>query len=173
MVVDWVQALAEEDEETTFLCLDGRTEEAVLAALGEKGDNLPTLIGIDHLMPVPEVLQHVRKKDVRLLVSAPFALPSVSGRAQTSDQLIRSAACQTFIPLYGRKAPSEVKRILFVVTENVHDQWALRLVDRLRQHQRADVTIGNVEDETGAKPGLTGDRAIRTLLHDAALDENL
>ncbi|MGD8212403.1 MAG: hypothetical protein PVF32_21245, partial [Desulfobacterales bacterium] len=42
-----------------------------------------------------------------------------------------------------------------------------------RQHQRADVTIGNVEDETGAKPGLTGDRAIRTLLHDAALDENL
>jgi hypothetical protein len=177
MVVDWVQALAEEDEETTFLCLetgfDGRTEEAVLAALGEKGDNLPTLIGIDHLMPVPEVLQYVRKKDVRLLVSAPFALPSVSGRAQTSDQLIRSAACQTFIPLYGRKAPSEVKRILFVVTENVHDQWALRLVDRLRQHQRADVTIGNVEDETGAKPGLTGDRAIRTLLHDAALDGNL
>ncbi|MGD8286167.1 MAG: hypothetical protein PVG08_18760 [Desulfobacterales bacterium] len=134
MVVGWVQALAEEDEETKFLCLetgfDGRTEEAVLAALGEKGDNLPTLIGIDHLMPVPEVLQYVRKKDVRLLVSAPFALPSVSGRAQTSDELMRSAACQTFIPLYGGKAPSEVKRILFVATTHVHDRWALRLVDR-------------------------------------------
>jgi hypothetical protein len=176
MVVGWVQALADEDEETKFLCLetgfDGRTEEAVLAALGEKGDNLPTLIGIDHPMPVPEVLQNVRRKDVRLLVSAPFALPSVSGRAQTSDQLMRSSACQTFIPLYGGKAPSEVKRILLVVTENVNDQWALRLVDRLRQRQRAEVTIGNVEDETGAKEGQAGEKAIRTLLHDAALDEN-
>lgn len=177
MVVGWVQTIADEDEETKFLCLetgfDGRTEEAVLAALGEKGDNPPTLIGIDHPMPVPEVLQHVRRRGVRLLVSAPFALPKVSGRAQTSDQLMQSAACQTFIPLYGGKAPSEVKRILFVVTDNVHDRWALRLVDRLRQRQRAEVTIGNVEDETGAKAGLAGDRAIRTLLHDAALDENL
>jgi uncharacterized hydrophobic protein (TIGR00271 family) len=124
-------------------------------------------------MPVPEVLQHVRRRDVRLLVSAPFALPNVSGRAQTSDQLMRSSSCQTFIPLYGGKAPSEVKRILFVVTENVHDQWALRLVDRLRQRQRAGVTIGNVEDETDAKAGQAGDRAIRTLLHEAALDEDL
>jgi uncharacterized hydrophobic protein (TIGR00271 family) len=177
MVVGWVQALSEEDEETKFLCLetgfDGRTKEAVLAALGEKGDSLPTLIAIDHPMPVPEVLQHVRKKGVRLLVSAPFALPNVSGRAQTADQLMRSAACQTFIPLYGGKAPSEVKRILFVVTGNVHDQWALRLVDRLRQRLRAEVTIGHVEDETGAKAGQAGERAIRTLLHDAGYDENL
>jgi len=177
MVVGWVQALSEEDEETKFLCLetgfDGRTKEAVLAALGEKGDNLPTLIAIDHPMPVPEVLQHVRKKGVRLLVSAPFALPNVSGRAQTADQLMRSAACQTFIPLYGGKAPSEVKRILFVVTAKVHDLWALRLVDRLRQRQRAEVTIGNVEDETGAKAGQAGDREIRSLLHEAALDEDL
>jgi uncharacterized hydrophobic protein (TIGR00271 family) len=177
MVVGWVQTIADEVEETTFLCLetgfDGRTKEAVLAALGEKGDTPLTLIGIDHPMPVPEVLQHVRRRDVRLLVSAPFALPKVSGRAQTSDQLMQSAACQTFIPLYGGKAPSEVKRILFVVTDNVHDRWALRLVDRLRQRQRAEVTIGNVEDETGAKAGLAGDRAIRTLLHDAALDTNL
>jgi len=68
-VVGWVQALADEDEETKFLCLetgfDGRTEEAVLAALGEKGDNVPTLIGIDHPMPVPEVMHHVRRRDVR------------------------------------------------------------------------------------------------------------
>ncbi len=176
-VVGWVQALADEDEETKFLCLetgfDGRTEETVLAALGEKGDNVPTLIGIDHPMPVPEVMHHVRRRDVRLLVSAPFSLPNVSGKAQTSDELMRSAPCQTFIPLYGGKAPSEVKRILFVVTAKVHDQWALRLVDRLRQRQRAEVTIGNVEDETGAKAGQAGDRAIRSLLHEAALDEEL
>jgi uncharacterized hydrophobic protein (TIGR00271 family) len=130
-------------------------------------------MAIDDPMPVQEVMQHVRRKDVRHLVSAPFALPDVSGRAQTSNELMRSAACSTFIPLYGHKAPSEVKRILFVMTENVHDRWALRLVDRLRQRQRAEVTIGIVEDETGAKAGQAGDRAIRSLLHDAALDENL
>ncbi len=177
MVVGWVQALVDKDEETKFLCLeygfDGRTEEAVLAALGEKGDNPQTLIGIDHQMPVQEVLRHVRRKDVRLLVSAPFTLPNVSGRAQTSDQLMRSSACQTFIPLYGGKAPSEVKRILFVVTGSVNDRWVLRHVDRLRQRHRAEVTIGNVEDETSAKAGQAGERAIRTLLHDAALDEDL
>ena len=177
MVVGWVQTIADEDEETTFLCLetgfDGRTEEAVLAAFGEKGDTPPSLIGIDHPMPVPEILQHVRRRNVRLLVSAAFELPEVSGRAQTSDQLMQSAACQTFIPLYGGKAPSEVKRILLVATDNVHDRWALRLVDRLRQRQRAEVTIGNVEDETDAKAGHAGGRAIRTLLHDAVLDEHL
>jgi uncharacterized hydrophobic protein (TIGR00271 family) len=118
-------------------------------------------------------MHHVRRRGTRLLVSAPFALPKVSGRAQTSDELMRTAACQTFIPLYGGKAPSEVKRILFVVTAKVHDLWALRLVDRLRQRQRAEVTIGNVEDETGAKAGQAGDREIRSLLHDAALDEDL
>ena len=145
MVVGWVQTLAEEDEETKFLCLetgfDGRTEEAVLAALGEKGDNLPTVIGIDHPMPVPEVLQHVRKKGVRLLVSAPFALPNVSGRSQTSDQLMQSSACQTFIPLYGGKAPSEVKRALLVPTGDDHDRAALRLVEALRRHRRVQVSI--------------------------------
>jgi uncharacterized hydrophobic protein (TIGR00271 family) len=43
----------------------------------------------------------------------------------------------------------------------------------LRQRQRAEVTIGNVEDEIGAKAGQAGERAIRRLLHDAACDENL
>ena len=125
MVVDWVQTLADEDEETKFLCLetgfDGRTEAAVRTALGKKGDSLPSVIAIDHPMPVPEVLNHVRKKGVRLLVSAPFALPKVSGRDQTAEQLMQSAPCQTFIPLYGGKAPSEIKRILFIVTGNIHD----------------------------------------------------
>jgi uncharacterized hydrophobic protein (TIGR00271 family) len=75
--------------------------------------------------------------------------------------------------LYGGKAPSEIKRVLFVATGRGHDQMALRLVDKLRQSQQAEVTIGNVEEETDAQAGLAGERAIRTLLHDAALDEDL
>jgi uncharacterized hydrophobic protein (TIGR00271 family) len=75
--------------------------------------------------------------------------------------------------LYGNKAPSEIKRVLFIATGNVHDQMALRLIERLRQSQRVEVTIGHVEEEIGAKAEYAGEKAIRTLLHDAALDEDL
>jgi uncharacterized hydrophobic protein (TIGR00271 family) len=173
-VVAWVQALADKDEETTFLCyetgFDGRTAQAVREALAEKGDDVPTLVAIDDPMPVAAVLGHVRKGECRLLVTGPFSLPTVSEQAQTSDELIRSSPCQTFGTLYGGKAPSEVKRILFVVTTDVHDLSALRLVDTLRQRQGAHVTIGGVEDESSATAGRAGERWIRALLHDTALD---
>jgi uncharacterized hydrophobic protein (TIGR00271 family) len=173
-VVAWVQALADKDEETTFLCyetgFDGRTAQAVREALAEKGDDVPTLVAIDDPMPVAAVLGHVRKGECRLLVTGPFSLPTVSEQAQTSDELIRSSPCQTFGTLYGGKAPSEVKRILFVVTTDVHDLSALRLVDTLRKRQSAHVTIGGVEDESSATAGRAGERWIRALLHDTALD---
>jgi len=174
-VVAWVQALADKDEGTNFLCLetrfDGRTAQAVHEALGEEGDGAPTVTAIDDPMPVAVVLNHVRKSGARLLVTGPFALPAVSGKAQTSDELVRSSPCRTFAPLYGGKAPSEVKRILFVVTGEVHDLSALRLADTLRQRQSAHVTIGGVEDESGGKAGRAGESWIRSLLHDAALDQ--
>jgi uncharacterized hydrophobic protein (TIGR00271 family) len=174
-VVAWVQALADKDEETTFLCyetgFDGRTAQAVREALAEKGDDVPTLVAIDDPMPVAAVLGHVRKGECRLLVTGPFSLPTVSEQAQTSDELIRSSPCQTFGTLYGGKAPSEVKRILFVVTTDVHDLSALRLVDTLRQRQGAHVTIGGVEDESSATAGRAGESWIRSMLHDAALDQ--
>ena len=174
-VIAWVKELADEGEETTFLCyetgFDGRTAQAVREALAEKGDDVPTLVAIDDPMPVAVVLGHVRKGNIRLLVTGPFSLPTVSEQAQTSDELIRSSPCQTFALLYGGKAPSEVKRILFVVTGEAHDLSALRLMDTLRQRQRAHVTIGAVEDESGAKAGRAGESWIRALLHDAVLDQ--
>jgi uncharacterized hydrophobic protein (TIGR00271 family) len=174
-VVAWVQALAEEDEATIFLCheagFDGRTAQAVREALGETADSVATVTAIDDPMPVAKVLKHVRKRDIRLLVTGAFALPPISGKAQTSDELVRASPCQTFALLYGEKAPSEVNRILFVVTEEDHDRSALRLVETLRQRRIVQVTIGAVEDETGAKAGETGERYIRALLHDELLDE--
>jgi uncharacterized hydrophobic protein (TIGR00271 family) len=174
-LVAWVQTLVEKDEETTFLCLetgfDGRTTQAVREALGEKGDGVSTLIAIDDPMPVARVREYVRKRNIRLLVTGPFALPAVSGIDQTTDELVRSSSCQTFALLYGEKAPSEIKRVLFVPTGREHDRSALRLVETLRQRRMAQVTIGAIEDETGAKAGQTGERYIRALLHEEALDE--
>ncbi|MGI9321588.1 MAG: DUF389 domain-containing protein, partial [Thiogranum sp.] len=173
-LIAWVQALAGKDEETTFLCLDtrfdGGTTQAVREALDETGDGVSTVMAIDDPMPVAEVLKHVRKMGPRLLVTGPFELPTVSGKDQTTDELVRSSPCQTFALLYGGKAPSGVKRILFVVTGDVHDRSALRLVDTLRQRQKVQVTIGAIEDETGAKAGQTGESYIRAMLHDMALD---
>ena len=175
MVVAWAQTLADKDEETTFLCLetgfDGRTTQAVREALGEKGDGVSTLIAIDDPMPIARVREYVRKRNIRLLVTGPFALPAVGGKDQTADELVRSSSCRTFALLYGEKAPSEIKRILFVPTGREHDRSALRLVETLRQRRMAQVTIGAIEDETGAKAGQTGERYIRALLHDEALDE--
>ena len=172
--VAWVRTLADEDEETIFLCLEtgfaGRTAEAVRAALGEQGEDGPTLIAIDDPKPVAEVLNHVRNTRPRLLYTAPFDFPSVKDSVQTSDELLHAAPCETFLPIYGTKPPSEVKRILFVVTSQLHDRATLSLVDRLRQRLKAQVTIGGVEDEAGAEAGRAGERWIQTLLHDAALD---
>jgi uncharacterized hydrophobic protein (TIGR00271 family) len=174
-VVAWTQALADKDEGRIFLCyetgFDGRTAQAVHEALGEEGDSVATVTAIDDPMPVAVVLGHVRKGNSRLLVTGPFSLPTVQGKDQTSDELIRSSPCQTFGTLYGRKAPSQVKRILFIVTGDVHDLSALRLVDTLRQRQSAHVTIGAVEDESSATTGRAGESWVRGLLHDAALDQ--
>ena len=173
-VVAWVQALGDKGEETKFLCLEtgfgGRTAQAVREALGEKGKDVSTVIAIDDPMPIPQILSHLRRREVRLLLTGPFELATVGGEAQTSDELVRSAPCQTFALLYGNKPPSQIKRILFVPTAGGHDRSALRLVNRLRQRSGAPVTIGTVEDETGAKPGQTGERYIQALLHDASLD---
>ncbi len=174
-VVAWVQALADKGEETKLLCFEtgvnGRTAQAAGEALGEKGGDALSVVGIDDPMPIPVILDHVRKSNARLLVIGPFALPAVSGKAQTSDELLRVSPCQTITPLYGTRAPSEVKKILFVVTGGPHDRSILRLVEKLRKRQKAQVTVGAVEGETGAKPGQLGESMLRALLHDEALDQ--
>jgi len=173
-VVAWTRALTAGDDETEFLCLEAghgdRTETAVRAALGAAGGDGPTLTTLRDPMPVPAVVEHARKANPRLLVTAHFALPEVGGKAQTSDELIRSATCQTFVALYGEKGPAEARKILFVTTGGAHDRAGLRLVDTLRQKNGARVTIASIEDETGAKAGQAGERSIQALLHEVAVD---
>ena len=167
VVVAWTRALATSDDETEFLCREteseGRTERAVRAVLGEEYGDVTTVTAVRDPMPVAAVLDRTRKSRARLLVTGPFALPEVDRKAQTSVELMRSSPCQTFLALYGQKGPSEVQKILFVATGRAHDRTALRLVDSLRQRCGANVTIAMIEDETGAKEGRAGERAIRTL----------
>ena len=174
-VVAWVRALAEKDEETKFLCFEtgreGSCVQAVRDALDDAGDALVSLVAIDDPMPVAVVLEHVRKRNTRLLVTGPFALPMVSDQPQTSEELIHESPCQTLLLLYGSMALNQIEKILFVATARGNDRATLRLVDTLRKYRRAKVTMGGVEDETGAKPGALGERWIRGLLHEAALDD--
>ncbi len=174
-IVTWVRALANKGEETNYLCyergFDGATAQAVREALGDEGGGGANLEAVDDAMPVAIVLEQVRKRDARLLVTGPFALPEVSGQVQTSDALVLASPCQTVAPIHGAKAPSEVKRILFVASGGAHDRSILRLVEAFRQRHKADVTIGGVEEETGAKAGHLGESMIRALLHDESVDE--
>ena len=174
-VVAWVEAFAEEGEGKILLCyetgFDGRTEEAVREALAKDGEDNLTLVTIDDPMPVGAVLTHARRGNVRMLVTGPFSLPTVQGKAQTSDQLVRSSTCLTFAPLFGEKGPSEVENILFVLTGATHDVSAIRIADRLSQTHNVHVTVGGVEEESGAKAGKFGESWIRGLLHDAGLDD--
>jgi hypothetical protein len=56
-VVAWVQALADKNEETKYLCLecgfDGQTGQALREVLGQKGGSDPPLVAIDDPMPIP------------------------------------------------------------------------------------------------------------------------
>ena len=173
-VVAWVVALRGSEDEVQFLCLETGPEDltvqAVREALGEEKADTAALVAIRDPMPVPVVIERARKAKARLLVTASFELPAVDGKAQTAAELLRSSPCQTFVVLYGQKNPADVKSVLFVATGQVHDQTALRFVDEFRKRQNARITIALVEDETGARAGQVGERAIRSLLHEAALD---
>ncbi len=174
-VVAWTRALAGEREEIVFLCLglgsDGRAEAAARAALDEKLAGSATLISIEDPAPVQAVAAEVRRRDARLLVTGAFELPAVGDRPQTALELVRASPCQTLSLLFGAKQPSDLKRVLMVVTGEAHDRPALRLVETLRKRLRARVTIGAVEDESGAQAGRAGANWIQSLVHDERLDQ--
>jgi uncharacterized hydrophobic protein (TIGR00271 family) len=167
--------LASEGEELEFVCLElgveGGNEKAVRAALGEDLPDHHTVTVVRHPMVVRAVLDRVQKADPDLLVTGHFVLPKVGGKDQDSDSLVRSSPCTTFSLLFGEKGPSEIKRVLFVVTGGAHDREGIRLVDRLRRRKDVQVTIGTIEPETGATAGRLGEQTIQTLTHDVALED--
>lgn len=90
-VAAWVRALADKDEQTTFLCFetgfDGRTAEAVREALDEKSQGVPNLEAIDDPTPVAKVLDAVP--------SWPAAATRRFRRARRSATRTMSAAIST------------------------------------------------------------------------------
>jgi hypothetical protein len=175
-VAAWAEVFAANDEGTRFVCyelgFDGRTTQALTEALGEKAAMDRSPEKLSDPAPIRQILRHVHKTGSRLLVTAPFTLPTDGGKAQTSDELLQSAPCLSFATLYGSKAPGAIKRILLIDSADPHDQAALRLVDTMRERLDAEVTIGYVEDETGAKPLQFGLKGLRAKLHEAAVEED-
>jgi uncharacterized hydrophobic protein (TIGR00271 family) len=122
--------------------------------------------------PVADLLERCRRIGPRLLVTAPFSQVTASGVPQTSEELIRVVPCTAVSPLYGDKSPADVHRILMIVSQGAHDLTALRITDLLCKRLNAQATVATVEDESGAKAELAGEKAIRSLLHDSGLDED-
>lgn len=176
MVVAWVDALADDDEEMTFLCLetgpDRETTEAVREMLVKGSDNVPLLITIDESDFVRPVLKQLRQAKSRQLVTAFPKLAASEEKKQAMLRLLKTAPCQTIGLLYGEHLPSQVKRALVVPTGYRDDRTASRFANSLRQRLDAEVTLGVIEDTSGAQPGKAGTNYLRSILHEESLDEH-
>lgn len=169
MIVGWARRLAEPNDEVGFLCLDsdagGHTVSAVREALGEREDGRTELVTIDDPRPVPRVLEHLRRDKADVLLTGPLEYENARGETETEADLARAAPCFTIAFMYGDKLPWDVRRVLVVMTQGEHNRAALRLAKRLRARGQVHVTIGGIEDETGAMAGRMGEAWIRRLLH--------
>jgi uncharacterized hydrophobic protein (TIGR00271 family) len=174
IVVEWTTALTADDGRVEYLCIDdsgaGDTELSVRAALDSDPSDAGSVSTISTPTPFAEILDRCRASKANTLVSDSFALNDRRGHLYTSVELIRSSPCRTFIKLFGRIRPQDVERILIIASRGAHDLTALRVADQLGRTLNAKVTVATVEYEAGEKAELAGERAIRSLIHDAALD---
>ncbi len=175
LVLAWTRDLREPDETVEVLCIETGTEDVTVAAVEqtvvESWPQAPTITAIHGSTPVGEILAHLDRVDARLLVTPPFKLPTEDDGDQTSKDLAETAPCQSFVLMSGSKRPSDGMRILFVGTGDVHDRPAVHLIDTLIDKRQAHVTLGMIEDETGAEAGRAGRTWVQAMLHDAGLDE--
>jgi uncharacterized hydrophobic protein (TIGR00271 family) len=174
-VVEWTRALTDSDANAKFICLDKpfgkETELAVLETLTREERETWDLTTASAHAPINEIVDACRSPRAGTLVSAAFAFDNRGGRPCTSDELIRSAPCKTFVGLFGTVKPRDVRKILVVATGGAHDLTTLLTADALARKLQAKVTVATVEYESGDRAELAGEKAIRTLIHDAALDE--
>ncbi len=96
----------------------------------------------------------------------------LSGNSQTSDDLILTALCETFLPICSKKLRPDIKIILVVLSNGVRCRATLTLVEKLRQSLGAQVTIGAIEEDTEAEEGGVGERWVKVLLHDMELNQD-
>jgi uncharacterized hydrophobic protein (TIGR00271 family) len=174
LIVAWVDALADDEEDRVFLCLesgrDGSTAQAVREALASEAGSAPTLVTVNDSEFEPEVTKRLRQLRSRLLVTAFSKLAASDETTQELHKLLNSAPCGVFGLLYGEYVPSQIKRAFVVTTGHQNDRRAIRMANELRQRLGAFPTIGVVEDETGATPGRAGEKYVRAMLHDEALN---
>lgn len=174
-VVDWTFALSEEEEYIQVVCLEqdseNATEAAVRDAILAASNRQVEVISLTSIAPVTSVNDRCRKLKPRVLITGHFELESVGGRPQSSEELKRLAPCRVVFPLFADRKPKEVKRILMLVSRGSADATAMRFAEHLRNKLNADVTLGTVEFDSGARAERAGEKAIRTLVHDLGLDE--
>ncbi|WP_197532357.1 DUF389 domain-containing protein [Symmachiella macrocystis] len=167
------------DKETVeYICYErdsaGKTQAAVRAFLKQNGDTQSVVGGSAARNIVDTVVERCRSVRASKLVTVRFAIESldVTGiRTQTSEDLIRSAPCATYMALFGQTPLKDIRKILLIANSGPHDMAALRFADQLRRKSNATLTIATIEDESNAKAEHAGERAIQSLLHDADLDE--
>lgn len=173
-IVSWIKWGVSPGDNLEVICRetesDNTTTDAVRAALSEFKDVTFEISSTWSDRPVHEVLERCKAKKADRLITGPFDL-GFDGRPQTSFELVRSAPCATFAPLYGHTTPKELSKILVFVTGGSHDAFVVRLADTIRKERGVKVTIATVEPESSEKAERAGVRAIRAMLHEAAIDE--
>lgn len=173
-VVSWTIALARPEDELNFLCYEtgfsDQTQRAAKMALSET-DKQSSVKAVNDQVLVKAVVEKLRKTKSELLVTCQFTLHETGGIEQNSDRLIRSSPCRSFVTLFGQKLPDEIKKILYIMTGEVHDRATLNLLSNFRKKHDAKITVASVEENTGDKAEYAGERTIKSLLHDAGVDE--
>ena len=176
LIVNWTNAIKESVEEVEYLCFCEDFEDSTVIAVEERLEELgitdARVRQVRSTAPVSEVLDECRLRKARLLVTGGFQLPKAGGKEQSAIELIRSAPCMTVAPLFGNTSPSKVKRALTVIGSEQHGVATLRLTEMLRQKVGFKTTVATVEEESGTKAERAGQKAVRTLLNDAGLDED-
>lgn len=177
-VVMWTRELKAREDHVEFLCYEQdsseNTEAAVRDVLEKEEDTQSTVTKIATRTVVDEIVDRCRALRASKLITARFSIESqdVSElRTVTSEDLMRSAPCATYMVLFGLKSVKDIHKILLIANSGPHDLASLRFAHELSRKRHAQLTIATVEDETSAQARRAGERAIRSLVHDASLDE--
>ena len=175
LVYLWANNASDGGKDIEYVCFgspDFGEESGATAALKELGVGDDQIRTIWATSPVNELLALCRDLKAKLLVTGDFSLKRSEGRPQNTAELIRAAPCMTMAPIFGRKGPAEVKRVLAIVRPEQQDVATLRLAQQLCERISAKMTVATVEGESGPKAERAGVKAVQNMLNDAGLDED-
>ena len=173
-VIQWTYSFAGKNDEVEFLCYEADFDQGTRIAANNTLSEISKeaiVSAIQDPMIVKAIVERLRKSKSELLITSKFELLEIDGVNQNSDELIKSAPCQTFVDLFGKYNPSEVRKILVLSTGYVHDRATLRLLNKFKEGKNVAITVATIEDETSSKSEQTGELALKSLIHDIGLDE--